>query len=523
NTAEVANSLSSSFKLVDGNFTAGHVYTATTTWSSGAGTVADNAITTAKIVDANITPAKLTSGLYGDDDRYDIRVSSADWALLANTATVANSLSSSFKLVDDNFTEDYVYATTSTWSSGAGTVSDGSITPAKMITGGDYTTIYDIKVSSANWATNVAWSAVQDAPIIPIVDSAFDSESENAIQNKLVVSTVTKVYTDMAAELATKADSSLLSSYATTEVLQSTWTQLSTAINNKLDATDFAKVWNSSSGYFQTEYNNFTDGSYARMWNESDGGGSQFYNGDTNIKSFVGVNNGAGSALYGKDLYAQIYAINNTTKVGARLNITADGIYYLNGETGRVLTSNDEIAKKGDLANITAAKLGAGETVSSPTKVWATDGTNQGWVDLATNTGTNGQVVGSGADLAEIYASSETLVPGDVVSIDTTKDNAIVKTKVAEDTLVAGVISTEPGVLLNKNEKGYKLALVGKVPTKVCNEGGNIKRGDMLVSASIPGYAKKAGDNPKAGTVIGKALENCDTAKGSILVLVNLQ
>ena len=128
-----------------------------------------------------------------------------------------------------------------------------------------------------------------------------------------------------------------------------------------------------------------------------------------------------------------------------------------------------------------------------------------------------------GADLAEIYQSSEKLVPGDVVSIDTTKDNAIVKTKVAEDTLVAGVISTEPGVLLNQNEKGYKLALVGKVPTKVCNEGGAIKRGDLLVSASIPGYAKKAGDNPKAGTVIGKALGNLDSQKGTILVLVNLQ
>jgi len=128
-----------------------------------------------------------------------------------------------------------------------------------------------------------------------------------------------------------------------------------------------------------------------------------------------------------------------------------------------------------------------------------------------------------GADLAEIYQSSEKLVPGDVVSIDTTKDNAIVKTKVPEDTLVAGVISTEPGVLMNQKEKGYKLALVGKVPTKVCNEGGAVKRGDLLVSASIPGYAKKAGDNPKVGTVIGKALENLDSQKGTILVLVNLQ
>ena len=129
----------------------------------------------------------------------------------------------------------------------------------------------------------------------------------------------------------------------------------------------------------------------------------------------------------------------------------------------------------------------------------------------------------TGADLAEMYASSENLQPGDVVSIDTTKNDAVVKTKVAEDTKVAGVVSTEPGLLLNKNQKGYKLALVGKVPTKVCNEGGNIKRGDLLVSASIAGYARKAGANPKPGTIIGKALANFSSKKGTILVLVNLQ
>jgi ABC-type uncharacterized transport system permease subunit len=89
--------------------------------------------------------------------------------------------------------------------------------------------------------------------------------------------------------------------------------------------------------------------------------------------------------------------------------------------------------------------------------------------------------------------------------------------------MVVGVISTKPGLLMNKTEKGYELALVGKVPTKVCNEGGSIKRGDILVSASIAGYAKKAGDNPKTGTVIGKALENFDSVTGTILVLVNLQ
>lgn len=184
-----------------------------------------------------------------------------------------------------------------------------------------------------------------------------------------------------------------------------------------------------------------------------------------------------------------------------------------------------------DISNdkLTVKKINSDSNISTKTsgtiKVWAKDGDSQGWYTVQiSRRGTGTQYYNlENADLAEIYKSPEKLVPGDVVSIDTANDNSIVKTKVAEDTLVAGVISTEPAIVMNQKEKGYKLAFVGKVPTKVCNEGGNIKRGDLLVSASIAGYAKKAGDNPKVGTVIGKALENFDSQKGTILVLVNLQ
>ena len=126
------------------------------------------------------------------------------------------------------------------------------------------------------------------------------------------------------------------------------------------------------------------------------------------------------------------------------------------------------------------------------------------------------------ADLAEIYPSNDILNPGDVVVISDTRDGYIEKSKTANDTKVAGVISTEPGILLNASEKGYKLALVGKVPVNVTNEGGDIKRGDLLVASSTPGYAMKAVD-PKPGTIIGKALENYMGSRGKILALVNIQ
>ncbi|MDR0398862.1 MAG: hypothetical protein LBH33_03580 [Endomicrobium sp.] len=126
------------------------------------------------------------------------------------------------------------------------------------------------------------------------------------------------------------------------------------------------------------------------------------------------------------------------------------------------------------------------------------------------------------ADLAEIYSSKENLEPGDVVVISQDIDNNIEKSKSPDSIRVAGVISTEPGLLMSSKEQGYQLALVGKVPVKVTNEGGSIIRGDLLTTSSIPGHAKKA-SNPKTGSVIGKALENFSGTKGTILVLVNLQ
>ena len=139
------------------------------------------------------------------------------------------------------------------------------------------------------------------------------------------------------------------------------------------------------------------------------------------------------------------------------------------------------------------------------------------------NLNVTGATYNENADLAEIYPSSELLNPGDVVVISQTRDGYIEKSKAANDTKAAGVISTSPGIVLNSEATGYKLALVGKVPVNITNEGGSVKRGDLLVTSSLPGYAMKAPENPKPGTIIGKALENFTGSRGKILALVNLQ
>jgi hypothetical protein len=120
------------------------------------------------------------------------------------------------------------------------------------------------------------------------------------------------------------------------------------------------------------------------------------------------------------------------------------------------------------------------------------------------------------ADLAEIYKSDHDYEPGTVVIFGGLKEITI--SQWANDTRVAGVVSTNPAYLMNDKSEGVAVALVGKVPCKV---EGIIEKGDLLTtSGNTAGYAKKAID-PKLGSIIGKAMEDHrSTGTGTIYVSV---
>lgn len=146
----------------------------------------------------------------------------------------------------------------------------------------------------------------------------------------------------------------------------------------------------------------------------------------------------------------------------------------------------------------------------------------------------NGGTQSSGADLAEAFDVTEAVAayePGDVLSIATDKDRTVEKSDEPYSSLVLGVYATKPGVLLTEEgidselEGKVPMGVVGVIPTKVCLEGGAIKRGDLLVTSSIRGVAMKADLNKvKTGQVIGKALENYSgNTVGKIKVFVNIK
>jgi hypothetical protein len=137
-----------------------------------------------------------------------------------------------------------------------------------------------------------------------------------------------------------------------------------------------------------------------------------------------------------------------------------------------------------------------------------------------------------GADYAEsvsIRGKKDEYQPGDVLVIDPDSDRRFAVSPEAYSTRVAGVFSTRPGIVgsqhpLEESTEEIPLAMVGIVPCHVSTENGPIRRGDLLVTSSTPGYAMRGTDRARmTGAILGKALQNLDAGAGVIEILVSLE
>jgi len=119
------------------------------------------------------------------------------------------------------------------------------------------------------------------------------------------------------------------------------------------------------------------------------------------------------------------------------------------------------------------------------------------------------------ADLAELYESDNNYEAGTVVDFGGEFEITLSS---LESKKVAGVISTNPAYLMNSQAIGnfmLPVALTGRTP---CMIKGPVSKGDLLVSAG-DGYAMTNND-PKVGTVIGKALADFNGEIGTIEIVV---
>jgi len=151
-------------------------------------------------------------------------------------------------------------------------------------------------------------------------------------------------------------------------------------------------------------------------------------------------------------------------------------------------------------------------------------------IDRAGTVYANGGYYGSGADVAEYIPVLKAPTLADVVEIDPDHEGFFRPAESPNSTMVAGVISSNPGLTMNaadpaggRPDQGPKLALTGRVPVKVSAENGVIKPGDLLVSSSTAGHAMRAPSHPLAGTIIGKALGSLKQGTGTVEMLIMLR
>lgn len=189
----------------------------------------------------------------------------------------------------------------------------------------------------------------------------------------------------------------------------------------------------------------------------------------------------------------------SSTSVQGNLDLSVNASGSMSGSAEGLATGDSptfaalSITTTGDLT-VRSITAGAAATTGTITGTW---GLSAGSTLTATY-----------ADLAEKYSTDKEYDYGTVLVFG--GDEELTTTNFQADHRVAGVVSKNPAYIMNgelKSKHVTFLALQGRVPCKVI---GRVRKGDILVTSSTPGYAT-VDNSPKAGTVIGKAIASKDT------------
>jgi hypothetical protein len=195
-----------------------------------------------------------------------------------------------------------------------------------------------------------------------------------------------------------------------------------------------------------------------------------------------------------------------TVTTAAQGNITSVGTLTSLAVTGTVSAGN--VTCTGIIGGAGADFLGNVITTGANT----TAGTITGNWSLSAGSRLNATY----ADLAEKYTADADYEPGTVLVFG--GEHEVTFSTNSDSFRVAGVVTTNPAYTMNNDcvgEHVVTIALQGRVPVKVI---GPVFKGDLLVSCSN-GHAI-VNNIARAGTIIGKSLENFTDSSGIIEVAV---
>jgi hypothetical protein len=187
----------------------------------------------------------------------------------------------------------------------------------------------------------------------------------------------------------------------------------------------------------------------------------------------------------------------------------------LNGSTIQELQEGDSL--DGVAASADTLKVSTSYRSASVAAVANTIPARDASADIFANVFQGVSLSSKYADIAEKYISDANYDEGTVVVFG--GSNEITVTSIYADTRVAGAISMYPGYIMNSQSTGQTVALRGKIPVKVI---GTVKKGDLLVTSEIVGYAIVATGEFSANAVFAKSLENKDNVELGTVVAVIL-
>jgi len=243
----------------------------------------------------------------------------------------------------------------------------------------------------------------------------------------------------------------------------------------------------------------------------------------------LGLNVTGATTVSGELIVTGDFTVNGTTTTLASTNkIITDALIELaNGTTGTPANDAGIVIERGDSNNAFIGfdesedkfKMGTGAfTGSSTGNLTITTGTL-----IANLEGT--ATAAEYSDVAERFAADTAYEPGTVVALGGAAEITAVNEEASDE--VFGVISSIDQAAFKMNggagndETHPYIAMTGRVNVKVI---GTVNKGDRLISASVPGYAKAATKAEcTAFNVIGRALTSkTEPGQGSVLAAVRV-
>lgn len=281
-----------------------------------------------------------------------------------------------------------------------------------------------------------------------------------------------------------------------------------TGINTltSVDVNTSLKMVSGAQLQFRDNQSYITENGGILLWNSAAGRGVRMYSAGTER---VAVSYDGNLELKtGVDIVFEGATGNDFETTLTVTDPTADRTITLPDTSGTVALTSDITTNSISQGDSSLAVTDSGTGVATLVLDNATHTTfNSSGITLASGVFSGTATSAQYADLAEMYAGDKNYEVGTVVCVG--GDKEVTECDAYADSKLAGVVSTNPAYLMNRDiEAEYPICVgfVGRVPVKVV---GHIEKGDLLTTSEIKGFATKFSQgsyNP--GCIIGLSLND---------------